>query len=142
MNLTARELGMKDTQFRNTHGLTEPGHHSTAADLLMLASEAWKNTHFRKYVGTLQRGCTVTGPGGYQRHVRWQNTNRLLKINGYGGVKTGTTSAAGACLVSQGTHNGDSLIVVVLGSASSDARYADTRNLFRWGFSNLIHLPE
>ena len=84
-----------------------------------------------------KRGCTVTGPGGYRRHVLWQNTNRLLEIEGYAGVKTGTTPAAGACLVSFGTRGGRDLIVVVLGAATSDARYIDARNLFRWAWTNV-----
>ncbi|HUE69546.1 MAG TPA: hypothetical protein VMP01_01550, partial [Pirellulaceae bacterium] len=79
-------------------------------------------------------GTRVMGPGGYQRNVLWKNTNRLLPIDGYDGVKTGTTDAAGACLVARGIRGQDELIVVVLGSASSAARYVDARNLFRWAW--------
>jgi D-alanyl-D-alanine carboxypeptidase (penicillin-binding protein 5/6) len=50
-------------------------------------------------------------------------------------VKTGTTDAAGACLIACGERDGRELIVVVLGSTSSDARYVDARNLFRWAWS-------
>ena len=57
-----------------------------------------------------------------------------LMGQGYNGIKTGTTEAAGACLVSFGQHQDNELVVVVLGSSSSDARYADTRNLFRWAW--------
>jgi D-alanyl-D-alanine carboxypeptidase (penicillin-binding protein 5/6) len=49
-------------------------------------------------------------------------------------VKTGTTRAAGECLVASGRRAGDHLIVVILGASSSDARYADARNLFRHGW--------
>jgi len=66
--------------------------------------------------------------------VMWKNTNRLLAIEGFGGVKTGTTDEAGACLVSCGRRGKDELIVVVLGSTSSDARYLDARNLFLWAW--------
>jgi serine-type D-Ala-D-Ala carboxypeptidase (penicillin-binding protein 5/6) len=52
-------------------------------------------------------------------------------------VKTGTTNAAGACLVSSGVRGDDSLIVVVLGATSGESRYVDTRNLFRWGWQQL-----
>ena len=93
-----------------------------------------KLDRFRDYVGTKQRGCAVVGPGGYQRHVKWVNTNRLLNIEGYLGVKTGTTRAAGACLVACGRRGDEELIVVVLGAQSSGARYVDTRNLFRWAW--------
>lgn len=136
MNRVATRLEMRQTTYKNTHGLTEPGHRSSASDLLKLAHAAMQLKSFRKYVGTVQRGCTVIGPGGYERHVIWRNTNQLLQIEGYLGVKTGTTSAAGACLVSYGGRAGEHLIVVVLGSKSSPARYTDTRNLFRWGWTN------
>ena len=60
-----------------------------------------------------------------------------VRIEGYAGVKTGTTSAAGACLVSLGRRDGRSLLIVVLGSANSDARYVDSRNLYRWAWTTL-----
>jgi D-alanyl-D-alanine carboxypeptidase (penicillin-binding protein 5/6) len=81
----------------------------------------------------------LTGAGGYQRNVVWRNTNRLLGIEGYVGIKTGTTGAAGACLVSTGNRRDDRLLVVVLGSKSSDARYVDTRNLYRWAWQQRGH---
>ncbi|MEZ6059638.1 MAG: serine hydrolase [Planctomycetaceae bacterium] len=137
MNRTATELGMTKTTFRNPSGLTEDGHSSTAADLVKLAATAVSIPAFRRYVSTRQRGCTVTGSGGYQRNVLWKNTNRLLAISGYEGVKTGTTDDAGACLVSQAERNGTRLLMVVLGSTSSDARYTDSRNLYRWAWQQL-----
>ena len=137
MNEKAKELGMENSQFINTHGLTATGHTMSAADLLTLSSKAMSIPLFKKCVGTIQRGCTVTGPGGYQRNLRWNNTNRLLKIEGFGGVKTGTTRPAGSCLVSQATRGEHSLIVVVLGATSTDARYVDSKNLFRWAWLQL-----
>jgi D-alanyl-D-alanine carboxypeptidase (penicillin-binding protein 5/6) len=80
----------------------------------------------------------VTGPGGYQRNLKWKNTNELLDIEGYEGVKTGTTDAAGACLVSKSKRGEKSLMLVVLGASSSKARYADSRNLYRWGWQQLM----
>lgn len=134
MNHTAAGLGLTDTHVRNPHGLTESGHQSTAADLIRLTHAARQLPHFSQYVGARQRGSTVTGPGGYTRNVLWRTTNRLLGIEGYDGVKTGTTTAAGACLVGSGRRDDRELIVVVLGSTSSDARYVDARNLFRWAW--------
>ncbi|MBI2477383.1 MAG: serine hydrolase [Planctomycetia bacterium] len=137
MNRTAGRLEMDQSTYKNPHGLTEAGHQASAANLLKLAHAAMQLEAFRKYVSTNQRGCTVTGSSGYERHVVWKNTNELLKIDGYLGVKTGTTDAAGACLVSYGHRGDEDLIVVVLGAKSSPARYTDARNLFRWGWTNL-----
>ena len=134
MNRTAERLGLDDTRYANPHGLTAAGHRTSVRDLVRLAWTAMQNPKFCEYVRTRQHGVTVTGPGGYRRNVLWKNTNRLLPIEGYGGVKTGTTTSAGACLVSCGTRGDDRLIVVVLSSSSSDARYVDARNLFRWAW--------
>jgi D-alanyl-D-alanine carboxypeptidase (penicillin-binding protein 5/6) len=135
MNRAAAELGLESSSFANPHGLTDPKHLSTARDLLELSWRALQLPRFRELVSTRQRGCAVRGPGGYTRNVLWRNTNQLLAIEGYAGVKTGTTEAAGACLVSTGTRGRDALIVVVLGASSSPARYADARNLFRWAWA-------
>jgi D-alanyl-D-alanine carboxypeptidase (penicillin-binding protein 5/6) len=69
----------------------------------------------------------------------WESTNRLLEMEGYDGVKTGTTMAAGNCLVASGRHDGDHLLVVVLGCTSNDSRYLDARNLFRWAWRERGH---
>jgi D-alanyl-D-alanine carboxypeptidase (penicillin-binding protein 5/6) len=53
-------------------------------------------------------------------------------------VKTGTTDQAGACLVSSATRGERRLIIVVLGSAASEARYTDSRNLYRWAWQELV----
>ncbi len=137
MNATAKELGMQHTTFKNPHGLTTEGHLSTANDLAVLARAALDVPRFREYVTTRQHAVTVEGATGYKRNVRWENTNRLLKIDGYAGVKTGTTDAAGACLVSCSRRDGRELIVVVLNAANSDARYIDSRNLHAFGWRQL-----
>lgn len=137
MNHEAARIGMVNTHYSNPHGLTEKTHLSTVSDLALLARTALSNELFRHYVSTRQRGAMVHGPGGYARNMLWKNTNELLSVEGYDGVKTGTTDQAGACLVSTGERDGQRLIVVVLGSAASESRYTDTRNLYRWGWKQL-----
>ncbi len=135
MNETAKQLGMKQSKFANPHGLTDKDHKMSANDLCVLAFEALKDPLFREIVSTRVRGCTVQSVHGYSRNVKWENTNELLGTEGYFGVKTGTTSAAGACLVSLAERDGVSRICVILGSGNTKARYADTRNLIRWSWS-------
>jgi D-alanyl-D-alanine carboxypeptidase (penicillin-binding protein 5/6) len=137
MNRTAGELGLSNTQYRNPHGLTHPEHKSTARDQFRLACAALATPGFRPLIVTRQFAARLQGPGGYERIAVWRNTNRLLDIDGYAGVKTGTTEAAGACLVSLRVRNDREAVAVVLGSTSSDARYVDTRNLFRWYWQQL-----
>ena len=141
MNAEAKRLGMLQTHYENPHGLTAPRHLATALDLAGLARACRGSALLNRIVSTRQRGATVTGPGGYRRHVLWKNTNELLGIEGYEGIKTGTTDKAGACLVSVGQREGHRLIVVVLGAAASEARYTDSRNLYRWAWQSLVPRP-
>ncbi|QDU88493.1 D-alanyl-D-alanine carboxypeptidase DacB precursor [Pirellulimonas nuda] len=137
MNAEAKRLGMKETGYRNTSGLTAKGHVTSARDMARLAHAAMKSPVLREVVATRQHGATLGSLSGYQRNVVWTNTNRLLGIDGFTGVKTGTTPGAGACLVASGEREGRGLIVVVLGAPSSDSRYIDSRNLFRWAWRQL-----
>ncbi|MEI8384132.1 MAG: serine hydrolase [Planctomycetota bacterium] len=139
MNRVAKEIGLKQTRYINPHGLPDNNHLSTAADQVLLTGHVMKNDRFREYVQTRQHAVKVQGTGGYTRNVLWKNTNKLLEITGYTGVKTGSTDAAGSCLVSVGKHRDDELIVVVLGCSSNEARYVDTRNLFRWAWLQRGH---
>ena len=136
MNRAAADLGMHDTSFKNPHGLTVDGHRSTARDLLKLASKLVQDGRILPYVQTRKHIGRLEGASGYVRYELWTNTNKLLDTQGYLGMKTGTTDAAGACLVSLAERGDERLLVVVLGATSSDARYVDTRNLFRWAWAN------
>ncbi|TWT78432.1 D-alanyl-D-alanine carboxypeptidase DacB precursor [Posidoniimonas polymericola] len=138
MNQAAADLGMSGTGYRNPHGLTADGHHTTAADMVKLARAALALPKFREVVKTPLYAITVDSVDGYQRNVVWKNTDQLLGIEGFYGVKTGTTGPAGACLVSAGKRGDSDLIVVVLGSTSGDARYVDARNLYRWAWAQLL----
>ena len=142
MNAEAARLGMVNTHFSNPHGLSEKSHVTTVSDLAILARTTLGSVLFRNYTSTRQRGTVVSGPGGYTRNVLWKNTNDLLATEGYDGIKTGTTDQAGACLVSTGERDGKRLIVIVLGSAASESRYTESRNLYRWGWRQLAATVE
>jgi D-alanyl-D-alanine carboxypeptidase (penicillin-binding protein 5/6) len=144
MNRHARRLGMARTTYRSPYadGGSASQFTSTARDLLRLAWHAMQDPLFRQYVGTRRHRCVLETPDGGERVVVWRNTNQLLPIEGYEGVKTGTTGQAGACLVSSGRRGKDHLLVAVLGSAASPCRYYDTRNLFRWAWLQRGHRPD
>lgn len=137
MNAEAKRLGMSETGYRNTHGLTAEGHVTSARDLVKLAHEAMRDATFREVVATRRYATTVSSTAGYQRNVVWRNTDQLLRREGFYGVKTGTTGPAGACLVSAGERDGKPLYVVVLGANSGSNRYLDARNLYRWAWNQL-----
>jgi D-alanyl-D-alanine carboxypeptidase (penicillin-binding protein 5/6) len=143
MNRVAEELGLHETHFENPNGLPSAEHRSSARDLARLARHALADPTFARVVSTRKHGCTLVDAQGKRRNVVWTNTNRLLGIEGYDGVKTGTTTAAGTCLVASGRRGRDHLIVVVLGGSNSpDSRYPDTRNLFRWAWQMRGHRAE
>jgi D-alanyl-D-alanine carboxypeptidase (penicillin-binding protein 5/6) len=137
MNRQAAALGLKETRYLDPHGL---GNNQTSArDLARLAWLCMKDERFRGYVRAVEHRCVAVGADQAKREITWKNTNQLLDIEGYDGVKTGTTGAAGACLVSSGRRGSDHLFVVVLGATSPDARYVDTRNLYRWAWLKRGH---
>lgn len=130
MNIKARLIGARDTRFTNTHGFTEPNHKTTAYDLALITRYALHNDAFAQMVGARQATIRWTDS---DRRMTVGNTNRLLRSDypGVDGVKTGTTSAAGHCLIASATRDGRQLIAVVL---HSDARYEDAKKLLDYGF--------
>jgi D-alanyl-D-alanine carboxypeptidase (penicillin-binding protein 5/6) len=132
MNRQAGRLMLRETRFLDPNGLAR--NETSARDLCTLAYNAMQNERFRNYVQTRRHQGAITDAKGERRQVTWDNTNKLLDIEGYDGIKTGTTNAAGSCLVGSGRRGEDHLLVTVLGCTSNDSRYADTRNLFRWAW--------
>lgn len=141
LNRRAKSLGLKEMAYKDPNGLS-PQNVASARDLATLTWHAMKNERFRAYVATRRYDCEVIEPGGGKRKVTWTNTNRLLDIEGYEGVKTGTTTPAGNCLVASAKRGEERLIVVVLGSTSADGRYLDARNLFKWAWLERGQKPE
>jgi D-alanyl-D-alanine carboxypeptidase (penicillin-binding protein 5/6) len=137
MNRTAKRLGLKDTTYYSPYGDGSASNQmtSTAQDLAKFASTAMKHAAFARYVGTRRHECVVKASDGSDRTAVWENTNKLLEIEGFDGVKTGTTTAAGYCLVSSARRGDDHLITVVLGTTSADSRVVDSRNLVRWAWT-------
>lgn len=137
MNRQAKSLGLTQTIYRSSYGDggTADDRTTTPRDLLKLSWQAMQHPLFRQYVGTQQHTTEVVTPSGEHRSVRWTNTNQLLQIDGFDGIKTGTTRQAGACLVSSGHRGEDHLLVVVLGSQASADRFSDSQMLFEWAWA-------
>jgi serine-type D-Ala-D-Ala carboxypeptidase (penicillin-binding protein 5/6) len=136
MNRTARRLGLARTIYRLPYGDggTDTDRTTTPRDLTRLAWHAMQMPAFKSYVGTKRHECPVHQPDGTFRVTAWENTNKLLGTDGYDGVKTGTTTSAGCCLVASGHRGNGHLISAVLGSKASDDRFTDTRALFDWAW--------
>ncbi|MGI6227120.1 MAG: D-alanyl-D-alanine carboxypeptidase family protein [Peptococcales bacterium] len=131
MNLKAQLIGCNNSNFINTNGLPAKNHYSSAYDLALIARYALKNPTFAKIVAT-PLYTVAWEASGRKRTIK--NTNQLLtSYYGASGVKTGTTDAAGHCLIASASRDNRNLIAVVL---KSHNRFNDARILLDYGFDN------
>ncbi|NMP20807.1 D-alanyl-D-alanine carboxypeptidase family protein [Sulfobacillus harzensis] len=129
MNVKAQQIGAFNTAYENPNGLTKPGHYSSAYDLALIARTALRYPLFREIVKSSEAQVTELKR---HRSRTIHSTNQLLYgFPGGDGVKTGTTDAAGKCLVGSATRDGRQLIAVVLNSGN---RYGDASRLLNYGF--------
>ncbi len=131
MNLEVRRLGLENSQFVNPHGLDEPDHFSSAADLLVIARKAMENPFFARTVQT-QVARMPDSPDGRERVAI--ATNKLLELYpGAIGVKTGFTNDAQRTLVGAAERDERRLYAIVLGS---EDHFADVMALLDYGFED------
>ncbi|PCI18701.1 MAG: serine-type D-Ala-D-Ala carboxypeptidase [Piscirickettsiaceae bacterium] len=127
MNQAAKELGMSNSHFKNSTGLPDKDHYTTAHDLAILsralikeAPELYKLNAIKEY--------TFNG-------IKQQNRNKLLwRDDSVDGIKTGHTEDAGYCLVSSAVRDNMRLISVVMGADSVEERTNDNQTLLNFGY--------
>lgn len=130
MNEKAAKLGMNNTTFLNCNGLDEDGHLTTAYDIALMSRELMTHELIYDYTTTYI---------DYLRDGETQlvNTNKLLNsYEGITGLKTGTTSQAGSCIVATASRDNMDLIAVVLGADNTTNRMSDATALLDYGFVN------
>ena len=135
MNKRAGELGMNDTTFVNCTGLDdapEAANHKTSAyDIALMSRQLLKNHPEIKKFTTIWMDTVRGGAFGLA------NTNKMVRFySGCTGLKTGFTSGAGYCLSSSAQRDGMELIAVVMGSATSQDRFAACKSMLDYGFAN------
>lgn len=132
MNAKAKQLGLKDTNFKNAVGLDEANHYSSAYDMAMLGRELVKHEEIFKYT-------TI-----YEDYLRqdtdnkfWLvNTNKLIKLyDGADGLKTGYTKEAGYCLTATANKNRMRLIGTIMGASDSKTRNSAMSTLLDYGYN-------
>ena len=147
MNARAKAIGCEDTHFANTSGLQDGNHYTTAWDLYRITKEAMKHEMFMPLCNTKVIEIPATNLSGPRTYY---TTNYLLSpmratdyvYQGAEGIKTGSTSDAGYCLISTATRSGRSLLSVVLGAEAVTLEdgdrqvqsFSETIKLFDWGF--------
>ena len=141
MNKKAQELGMAHTHFVAPHGMHVENHYTTASDMAILTRYAMQNPDFAHIVAQ----ASYTMPANNKKSAPWEvkNTNKLLHSDDQyyykyaTGVKTGSTPAAGDCLVSSATKDGMNLICLVFGDKFNGyRRWPLSAELFEFGFKN------
>jgi len=135
MNERAKQLGMINTNFKNSHGLPSEGQASTAYDVALMSSQLVRHPLFFKWSTTWL---------DYMRDEKTMivNTNRLVRFyDGCDGIKTGFTSEAGHCVAASAVRDNMRLISIIMSAPNSKIRFAEAAKLLDYGFANYKLMP-
>ncbi|WP_133303030.1 D-alanyl-D-alanine endopeptidase [Cupriavidus lacunae] len=133
MNRKAQELGMNDSHFVDSSGLSS-SNVSSANDLVRMVNAAYRNPTIREFSTQTEHEVNVLG-----RTQHYVSTNRLVRGGNWeiGLQKTGFISEAGQCLVMQAKVQGRNVVMVFLDSVGKLSRFADANRVKEW----LEHSP-
>lgn len=130
MNTRAKELGMNNTNFKNTNGLDADGHYSSAMDIAIMTRELLHHPKILDYT-------TIWMDSLREGKFQLANTNKLIRFyKGANGMKTGSTGDALYCLSGTALRDNMQLISVVMGAPTSAERFADATKMLDFGFAN------
>ncbi|OXT07617.1 D-alanyl-D-alanine carboxypeptidase [Thermoanaerobacterium thermosaccharolyticum] len=130
MNKRAKELGAKNTNFKNASGLPEKDHYTSVYDIALISRELVKHKGIFKY---------LTDRIDSVRNGKFSlaNTNKLLwRYQGADGIKTGSTSEALYCLSATAKRGDTRFIAVIFGAPDSNTRFKEASKLLDYGFAN------
>lgn len=132
MNDKVKSLGLKNTVFKNSTGLDEEGHFSSAYDMAIIAKELLKHEEILKFSSVYEDYLRTDTPNKF-----WLvNTNKLIRsYPGSDGLKTGHTDNAKYCIAATAKRDGMRLIAIVLGEEDAKVRNEETSKLLDYGFN-------
>lgn len=151
MNAKAAELGCEDTHFVNPSGLHDPDHYTSAWDLYLITKAAMQYPEFMEICDSAQAVIPATN---LSKERTLYTTNNLLsnwRVIGYRdkrahGIKTGSTDAAGHCLISSAQEEDLHFVSVVMGAERIEENgvgnllnFSETSHLFDYGFKNFAY---
>ena len=133
MNKKVKELGLKNTYFKNCTGLDEEGHYSSAYDMAIIARELLKHEKILEFSSVYEDYLREDTDNKF-----WLvNTNKLVRFyEGADGLKTGHTDAAKYCLAATAKRDDLRFIAIVLGEENSQTRNSEAMSLLDYGFNN------
>lgn len=137
MNEEANSLGATNSHFVNPHGLTDPNHYTTAYDLYLICNAAVKYDKFVEVIHTTSYTSVYRDKNNNEKTIDVATTNAYLKNEAFApdnvtviGGKTGTTSAAGSCLLVYSRDSaGNPYISIILQSEDRTIMYQEMTDL-------------
>lgn len=134
MNDKAKDLGLTNTHYASFDGVSASSeNYSTPRDMAELTQRAMENSTFKTVVKSVSTKQEAPAANGRTRYYSWDNTNRLLgSYKGAIGVKTGTTTPAGPCLVFAAERDGRTVVGVILNDAAD--RYPDAQKMLDFAY--------
>lgn len=132
MNKKAKELGLKNTNFKNPTGLDEANHYSSSRDMSIIARELVKHSKILEFSSIYETYLRTDTDNKF-----WLvNTNKLVRFYpGVDGLKTGYTEEAGYCLTATINKDNMRLIAVVMGEPTSSIRNSEVSTLIDYGYN-------
>lgn len=142
MNSTAKTFGARNTSFKNTNGLTDVNHYTTAYDFAMITKEALKSEAFKKVFCSMDYTIPATNKNHEERNFVAQH--RMMHQSKYShlgvkGGKNGFTADASYTLVTYAEKDGKELICVVLKSPTFNSVYKDTETILLHGYNDFSY---
>lgn len=154
MNQRAYELGCRSTHFTNPHGLHDESHYTTARDLAIITQAALKSENFRQIVDCYEYKLPDTNLRTDIQKLKttnmliYQSMSNALYYPRAHGIKTGYTTPAGRCVISEAVGDGLDLLGIVCGAATTVLEsgdllmesFTECARLFDYGFDNYSYL--
>ena len=129
MNEKAKLLGLKDSQFKNSHGMPADDQYTTSMDMAILS---------KRYIEDQPEALALHSTVEFEYNgIRQGNRNTLLQKNiGVDGLKTGHVEESGYHLVATAKRDGQRMIAVVMGCDRVRKRAPEAQKLLEYGFKN------
>lgn len=132
MNERAKELKLKNTNFKTPHGLDAANHYSSARDMSTIARELVKHEKVLEFTSVYEDYLRE----GTDKKIWLVNTNKLVRFyDGVDGLKTGYTEEAGYCLTATAKKDGMRIIAVVMGEPDSKTRNKEVSEMLDYSFA-------
>jgi D-alanyl-D-alanine carboxypeptidase (penicillin-binding protein 5/6) len=143
MNHEALSLGASASHFVNPNGLPDEDHYTTVYDMYLIFKEAIQYTDFVEIIQTASYTATYSDASGNEVNNVWNNTNRYINHkkeapSGFTviGGKSGTTGAAGYCLVLYSRNEAGEDIVSIVFKADGISNLYLLMNQILAGYAN------